>query len=99
VVTRILRLRGLEKGYNNGIDPISGFCCDTYKRCIYIHGTPFEHLLGYPDGQGCVRLSNKDIIELYEHTPVGTRVFIAEKDDIADDLPTSKVATAMKSIH
>ncbi len=60
ILTRILRLGGLEDGKNrNG-------CCDTYKRCIYIHGTNHENLLGFPSSHGCIRMDNKDILDLFD---------------------------------
>ncbi len=59
ITTRILRLEGLEEGKNRGDD------VDTYRRCVYIHGTPEEWLIGQPASHGCIRMRNKDIIELF----------------------------------
>ncbi len=59
VLTRILRLQGLETGVNRGPG------IDSYKRCIYIHGTNEEHLLGQPASHGCIRVSNHRVIALY----------------------------------
>ena len=39
ILTRIIRLQGLEAGFNQGVDD-TGHSVDTYSRCIYIHGTP-----------------------------------------------------------
>lgn len=60
ILTRILRLRGLEKGRNAG----SGI--DTYDRFIYIHGTQEEALLGAPVSHGCIRMANRDVVELFD---------------------------------
>ena len=60
VLTRILWLSGLEPGVN------SGGAVDSHERCIYIHGTNQEHLLGQPASHGCIRLSNRDVMELYD---------------------------------
>ncbi|MGI5868518.1 MAG: L,D-transpeptidase family protein [Kiritimatiellia bacterium] len=60
VLTRILWLEGLEPGVN------AGGAVDTHARCIYIHGTNQEHLLGQPSSHGCLRLSNRDVMELYD---------------------------------
>ncbi len=60
VLTRILWLRGLEPGLNAGKN------VDSYNRCIYIHGTNQEHLLGKPASHGCIRLSNRDVMELFD---------------------------------
>ena len=59
ITSRIIRLKGLENGVNCG----EGI--DSYKRCIYIHGTPDEWLIGKPASHGCIRMKNKDIIELF----------------------------------
>jgi hypothetical protein len=77
VVTRILRLRGLEDGFNSGATD-DGLCCDTYLRYVYIHGTCHENALGTPNGHGCIILGSSDIIELYDQTAPGTRVLICE---------------------
>jgi len=60
ITTRILRLEGLEEGKNRGSN------VDTLKRCVYIHGTTAEGLIGKPSSQGCVRMKNKDIVELFD---------------------------------
>lgn len=70
ITTRILWLQGLEKGKNLG----SGI--DSYKRYIYIHGTSEEGKLGEPASNGCIRMKNKDIIDLYKRLEVGTLVLI-----------------------
>jgi L,D-transpeptidase YbiS len=65
VQTRILWLDGLEPGNAN-----------THDRYIYIHGTNAESRIGTPASFGCVRLSNLDVIDLYERVAVGTPVEI-----------------------
>lgn len=65
VLTRILWLRGLEPGRNAGAD------VDSHDRCIYLHGTNQEQLLGTPASHGCIRLSNADVAALFDL--VGTR--------------------------
>lgn len=72
VTTRILWLQGLEPGKNQG----SGI--DSHDRYIYIHGTHEEGLIGQPASHGCVRMMNKDVIWLFEHTSIGVKVFIQE---------------------
>ncbi len=76
VTTRILWLQGLEPGINQGHDA-AGNVVDSYRRYIYIHGTPEEGLIGQPASHGCVRMLNADVIELFEKVPVGTLVYIA----------------------
>ena len=70
VTSRIFWLEGLEKGKNKG----EGI--DSYKRYIYIHGTSEEGRLGTPASHGCIRMRNKDVIDLYKIIEVGTLVLI-----------------------
>ena len=70
ILSRILRLSGMEAGRNRG------WQVDTYKRMIYIHGTNAQRLLGRPVSQGCVRLSNRHVIALFELVDRGCRVLI-----------------------
>lgn len=70
ITTRILRLEGLQRGINKGKD------IDSFQRCIYIHGTPEENLIGKPASHGCIRMRNRDIIDLFEIIKRGTLVSI-----------------------
>lgn len=60
ITTRILRLDGLEPGVNRG----GGV--DSRARCIYIHGTNEEGLIGRAASLGCVRMRARDVIELFD---------------------------------
>ena len=70
ILTRIMWLQGLEQDKNMGEG------CDSYSRYIYIHGTHEEGLLGSPASHGCIRMSNKDVIELYDCVSEGTFIYI-----------------------
>ncbi len=70
VLTRVMLLDGLEPGVNQGGS------VDSYARNIYIHGTNDEARLGTPSSHGCIRLSNDDVIEVFEILPEGTPVLI-----------------------
>ena len=70
ITTRILRLRGVQPGINQGGE------VDSYRRYIYIHGTPEEGLIGTPASHGCIRMTNADVADLYERVPIGTQVEI-----------------------
>ncbi len=70
ILTRILRLEGLEEGINKGAG------IDSYERYIYIHGTGREDLIGSPLSHGCVVLRNLDIIRLFDIVKEGTIVYI-----------------------
>lgn len=70
ILTRILQLDGLEPGRNKGGN------VDSLQRFIYIHGTPESSILGIPGSHGCIRMGNKDIIELANWVKVDTHVYI-----------------------
>jgi len=72
ILTRILWLSGLELGFNR-LGAV-----DTMQRFIYIHGSPDERPVGQPTSRGCVRMRNKDIIELFDLVPYGTKVLIED---------------------
>ena len=48
------------------------------QRYIYIHGTPYENVLGHPASEGCIRMGNRDVIELFNLISIGTHVLISE---------------------
>ena len=73
VTTRILWLSGEEEGINKRGN------VDSYQRYIYIHGTSEEGRLGTPASHGCIRMSNKDVLDLYNQIAVGTKVLILDK--------------------
>ena len=70
ILTRILRLEGLEEGINKGPG------IDSFDRSIYIHGTNREDLIGSPLSHGCLCLTNDDIVSLYETVDTGTIVYV-----------------------
>ncbi|MFO8154494.1 MAG: L,D-transpeptidase family protein [Pseudomonadota bacterium] len=72
ILSRILWLCGLEPGFNRLGDR------DTFRRYIYLHGTPDSEPMGVPRSHGCVRLRNADIVDLFERVGPGTRVFIQD---------------------
>jgi len=72
ITSRILWLSGYEKDINKGSD------VDSYERFIYIHGTSEEGKIGTPASHGCIRMLNKDVIELYSMTKIGTKVLILD---------------------
>lgn len=70
VTSRILWLDGLEEGRNRG----NGV--DSRNRYIYIHGTAEEGLIGKPASDGCIRMYNNEVIELFELVSEKTQVWI-----------------------
>jgi L,D-transpeptidase YbiS len=70
ILTRILWLSGCERGKNRLGD------VDTMRRYIYLHGTPDSVELGKPGSIGCVRMRNREIVELFDLVPPYAEVVI-----------------------
>jgi len=79
ILTRVITLDGLEDGINRGPG------CDSVERYIYFHGTNQEALLGTASSIGCIRLSNADVIQLFDLLREGDLVVIVGPD--ANDMP------------
>lgn len=75
IVSRIIWLRGTEPGNRN-----------ARERCIYIHGTAEERLIGKRASFGCIRMRSRDVISLYQMVHIGTHIEITEKS-LRDFLP------------
>jgi len=67
VITRIIWLRGLEMQNAH-----------AFSRCIYIHGTPEEKVIGRPASYGCIRMKSNDITALYNQLGLGALVQIVQ---------------------
>ncbi len=65
VMTRILWLDGVEPANAN-----------TYDRFIYIHGTNHEGQIGEAASHGCIRMRNRDLVELFDRVGIDTPVMI-----------------------
>jgi hypothetical protein len=76
IVTRIIWLRGLE-----------AVNAHAFSRCIYIHGTPEEKMIGRPASYGCIRMRSDDVAALFSRVILGTIVQI-----VPDHLPSAKQA-------
>jgi lipoprotein-anchoring transpeptidase ErfK/SrfK len=72
ILTRILWLSGCEPGFNRLGD------VDTMRRFIYLHGCPETEAMSRPGSHGCIRMCNRDVIELFDLVPVHTPVDITE---------------------
>lgn len=70
ILSRILWLSGTEPGCNR-LGSV-----DSMRRYIYIHGTPDCEPMGVPASHGCIRMRNRDVIELFDLVPAGTPVLI-----------------------
>jgi lipoprotein-anchoring transpeptidase ErfK/SrfK len=68
IVSRVIWLRGLD-----------GTTANTRDRCIYIHGTAEEKLIGRRASYGCIRMRSNDVIALYSLVHIGDHVRISDK--------------------
>jgi len=85
IVSRVIWLRGTEAGNKN-----------ARERCIYIHGTAQERLIGRRASFGCIRMRSKDIIALYQLVHIGTHIQVAEKP-LRDFLPPEEPSLLARS--
>jgi hypothetical protein len=65
VLTGILELSGLEECNKN-----------IYNRSIYVHGTNKEKSLGSAHSNGCIRVSNDNILYLLNSVKIGTKLYV-----------------------
>ncbi|HEX9449850.1 MAG TPA: L,D-transpeptidase [Burkholderiales bacterium] len=72
MLTRLLWLSGCKPGFNRLGD------VDTMRRYIYIHGSPDSAVMGRPGSIGCIRMHNRDLLELFDLVEPGTLVEIKE---------------------
>ena len=72
ITTRIIRLAGCEPDRNQGGRH------DSLQRQIYIHGSPHVEQLGIVGSHGCIRMSDDDVIGLFDQIEVGDTVLISE---------------------
>ena len=70
ILTRILWLSGCEPGFNR-LGSV-----DTMRRYIYIHGSPDTVEMGRPGSIGCIRMNNRDLLDLFTLADPGTEVYI-----------------------
>ena len=68
IVSRVIWLRGMD-----------GTTANARDRCIYIHGTAEERLIGRRASYGCIRMRSKDVIALYSLVHVGDHVRISDQ--------------------
>ncbi len=71
ILTRILWLSGCMPGFNRLGD------IDTMRRYIYIHGSPDTVPMGEAGSIGCIRMRNRDIVDLFDLVPPYTPASIS----------------------
>ncbi len=69
---------GMPGGVNNplGARALYLFTPERGDTFLRIHGTNAPNTIGTAVSNGCARLLNEHIMELYERVPLGTRVFL-----------------------
>ncbi len=72
ILTRILWLCGREVGFNRLGN------VDSMARYIYIHGTPDTEPMGEAKSHGCIRMRNRDVLELFNWVPSKCPVMIVQ---------------------
>ncbi len=80
IVTRIMWLTGTESRNQN-----------TFRRTIYIHGTPEERRLGSPASYGCIRMGSSDVADLYNRVGTGADVFVVRGSIQSEEVSQSSV--------
>ena len=65
--------RHMEGGIDNPLGARAMYLGSTLYR---IHGTNEPGTIGRNVSSGCIRLTNEDIVDLYDRTPIGTKVVV-----------------------
>jgi lipoprotein-anchoring transpeptidase ErfK/SrfK len=69
--------RHMKGGPDNPLGPRAHYLYRNGKDLVYrIHGTTEPWSIGTDVSSGCIRMLNEDVIDLYQRTPVGTRVLV-----------------------
>ena len=68
---------GMPGGPDNPIGARALYLWQGNKDTLYrIHGTNDPTTIGTNVSSGCIRLTNEDVVDLYNRTPVGTKVVV-----------------------
>ena len=68
---------GMPGGPENPLGARALYLWQANKDTLYrIHGTNEPWTIGRSVSAGCIRMVNQDVIDLYEGTPVGTKVVV-----------------------
>jgi lipoprotein-anchoring transpeptidase ErfK/SrfK len=79
---------GMKGGPDNPIGARAMYLWQGNKDTLYrIHGTNEPWTIGTNVSSGCIRLTNEDVVDLYNRTPVGAKVIV---------LATAKPAAATR---
>jgi lipoprotein-anchoring transpeptidase ErfK/SrfK len=68
---------GMPGGPGNPLGARALYLWQGNKDTLYrIHGTFEPWTIGTNVSSGCIRMINQDVIDLYDHTPTGTKVVV-----------------------
>ena len=68
---------GMKGGPDNPIGARAMYLWSGNKDTLYrIHGTNEPGTIGTNVSSGCIRLTNEDIVDLYNRTPIGAKVIV-----------------------
>jgi lipoprotein-anchoring transpeptidase ErfK/SrfK len=76
-MTQLDRGLGMPGGPNNPLGARALYLWQGNRDTLYrIHGTNEPWTIGQNVSSGCIRLTNDDVADLYNRTPVGTKVIV-----------------------
>jgi len=68
---------GMPGGPDNPLGARALYLWQGNKDTLYrIHGTNEPWTIGQSVSSGCIRMINQEVIDLYESTPIGTKVVV-----------------------
>jgi len=68
---------GMKGGPDNPLGARAMYLWHGQKDTLYrIHGTNEPNTVGTDVSAGCIRLRNEDVVDLYDRTPIGTKVVV-----------------------
>ena len=68
---------GMSGGLRNPLGARALYLWQGNKDTLFrIHGTNEPWTIGHSVSSGCIRMLNQDVIDLYEHAPVGAKVVV-----------------------
>ncbi len=87
---------GMDGGIDNPLGARAMYLYANGKDTLYrLHGTSDPGSIGRAVSSGCVRLINQDVIDLYNHVSVGTKVIVLGP---SDNNPTGKSVPVVESL-
>jgi lipoprotein-anchoring transpeptidase ErfK/SrfK len=76
-MTQLQSGTGMHGGPGNPLGARAMYLWQGNKDTLFrIHGTIEPWTIGKSVSSGCIRMINQDVIDLYQRTPVGTKVVV-----------------------